>query len=411
MLQGAQFLLCLWAVWLVQILPPIFVGLRLWIMKRLKVAIVSDTFLPQVGGLEVHMHDLAEELTRRGHEAHVICAEPRDTVSTVFPVHRLPVKRLPFVHRIGQPESFRVLQRHLQEGRYDIVHGTAFFFRRWRTLLRTLPASWGIPSVFTLHSVLLGPAGVLLRMANRRFGWASWPTILTGVSQFVTRELSAVSGRDDVQVLLNAVRMESWSTEQPRSGKRVVSVLRMTPRKRPLDVIRMVPNVLAQLPRHAWPKFTLIGDGPLRSDVEKEIRKLGIADHVELTGLLSRDAIRNMLYRSSVFALPSYLEALPIAVIEARAAGLPVVARTPQRRLRIIEHGRHGLWLMTPMSLSGTWFHCSGMMRYGPGCLPKHARNWAVFPGKASIDRHEKLYAQARKSAGVAGRRLVHSAT
>ncbi|HMY57406.1 MAG TPA: glycosyltransferase family 4 protein, partial [Pseudomonadota bacterium] len=229
-------------------------------MKRLKVAIVSDTFLPQVGGLEVHMHDLAEELTRRGHEAHVICAEPRDTVSTVFPVHRLPVKRLPFVHRIGQPESFRVLQRHLQEGRYDIVHGHCIFSPMAHASAY-FARQLGIPSVFTLHSVLLGPAGVLLRMANRRFGWASWPTILTGVSQFVTRELSAVSGRDDVQVLLNAVRMESWSTEQPRSGEaRVVSVLRMTPRKRPLDVIRMVPNVLAQLPRHAWPKFTLIGD-------------------------------------------------------------------------------------------------------------------------------------------------------
>lgn len=366
-------------------------------MKRLKVAIVSDTFLPQVGGLEVHMHDLAEELTRRGHEAHVICAEPRDTVSTVFPVHRLPVKRLPFVHRIGQPESFRVLQRHLQEGRYDIVHGHCIFSPMAHASAY-FARQLGIPSVFTLHSVLLGPAGVLLRMANRRFGWASWPTILTGVSQFVTRELSAVSGRDDVQVLLNAVRMESWSTEQPRSGEaRVVSVLRMTPRKRPLDVIRMVPNVLAQLPRHAWPKFTLIGDGPLRSDVEKEIRKLGIADHVELTGLLSRDAIRNMLYRSSVFALPSYLEALPIAVIEARAAGLPVVARTPNGVSEIIEHGRHGLLAHDTHEFER---HLVSLLRddaLRARMSAETRQELGRFSWQASIDRHEKLYAQAQE--------------
>ncbi|MBL9042440.1 MAG: glycosyltransferase family 4 protein [Myxococcales bacterium] len=364
-------------------------------MKRYKVAIVSDTFLPQVGGLEVHMHDLAEELTRQGHEAHVICAEPRQTGVTAFPVHRLDVPRLPLLNRIGHPESLHVLERTLRDGKYDIVHAHCIFSPLAHASTY-LAAKLGIPSVFTLHSVLAGPAGVLFRLLNERLRWSTWPTILTGVSRFVADELRKVSGRDDVQVLPNAIRTEAWSSDSVKTEEaRVVSVLRMTNRKRPLDIVRMAPNVLAQLPEEQWPKFTLIGDGPERARVQREIRKLGLSKHIELTGLLSRPQIRELLSRSSVFVLPSYLEALPIAVIEARAAGLPVVARTPNGVSEIVEHGTHGFLAENTAAFER---YLIKLLRDAPlraRISAETQQNLDRFTWQRSIERHENMYALA----------------
>jgi len=79
-------------------------------MKRIpgyKIAIVSDWYLPRIGGLELHVRDLARELNARGHEAHVITSTPEDQASQFigmshrareadgFPVHRLPVRLIP----------------------------------------------------------------------------------------------------------------------------------------------------------------------------------------------------------------------------------------------------------------------------------------------------------------------------
>lgn len=366
-------------------------------MKRYKVAIVSDMFLPYVGGLEVHMHDLALELGRAGHEAHVICVEPRLTEQMPFPVHRLPVPRLPFLKRTYHPSSLKIIRDKLSEQRFDVVHAHCIFSPLAHASTY-VAGQLGIPSVFTLHSVLAGPAGHFLKHLNRRLPWAAWPTVLTGVSRFVTEELRQVSGRDDVQVLLNAVRMEHWSSSRDiQKTPRVVSVLRMMPRKRPIDLIRMIPNVLAQLPRAAWPVFTVIGDGPERGKVEKEVRKLGVEQHVELTGLLDRTQIRDILCRSTVFALPSYLEALPLAVIEARAAGLPVVARTPNGVSEIIEHGRQGFLAEDTAAFERhlVTLLSDDSLREQMGS--RASLDLERFTWKASIERHERIYAEATR--------------
>ncbi len=313
-------------------------------MKRYKVAIVSDTFLPQVGGLEVHMHDLAEELTRQGHEAHVICATPdglTDSNPSAYPVHRINVPLFARIQRVRSTKFYQPLARLLSDGDFDLVHAHCVYSPLGQSACY-IAKQLGIPSVLTLHSVIEGSSRVALRSFNWLARWGNWPTVLTAVSQYVSEELKRVSGRDDVVVLPNAVRLQDWTVERAET-QRVISVTRLASRKRPLDLIRMIPAVLDSLPRHLWPVFTIVGDGPERPKVESAIKRLGIAEHVELTGVVSRSAVRDMLSRSSIFALPSYHEAYPIAVIEARSAGLPVVARTPNGVAEIIEHGKQGL--------------------------------------------------------------------
>lgn len=361
-------------------------------MKRLKVAIVSDSYLPLVGGLEVHMHDLAHELTLHGHEAHIICVHPGGPDREIFPVHRIDAPLFPRLRRIRNTQSFPVLEGLLRRERFDVVHSHCIFSPLGHAAAY-LAKKLEIPSVFTLHSVLRGVAGVALRAIDRVYPWSSWPTVLTGVSSFVADELRAVTGRE-VKVLLNATRTQDWKLPR-REEQRVVSVLRFSKRKRPLDLVRMVPQVLARLPRAQWPVFTLVGDGPERKRVEAEAERLGVRKHLEFTGLLTRPQIQQQLARSAVFALPSYLEALPIAIIEARAAGLPVVARTPNGVAEIIDHGEQGYLARDTAEFVDYLVQLLGSPDLRQSMSEKAQTHLERFTWPRSIERHLRIYEEA----------------
>ena len=73
-------------------------------------------------------------------------------------------------------------------------------------------------------------------------------------------------------------------------------------------------------------KLKLIGDGPLKHEIENQIQKLGISDLVELPGYLSQNRIVEELHNSHLLVLASDIETFGMVLIEAQACGLPVVA-------------------------------------------------------------------------------------
>jgi glycosyltransferase involved in cell wall biosynthesis len=103
-------------------------------------------------------------------------------------------------------------------------------------------------------------------------------------------------------------------------GFRVVSVARLIDRKDPL-------TSMAAFARGADDDGSLVyvGEGYLRSRLAEQARRLGVADRVSFTGLLSRDEAYRWVARSDVFVSASHGEGLPVAVLEAMACGRPVI--------------------------------------------------------------------------------------
>lgn len=323
-------------------------------MRRWKVALVCDWFLPRIGGLELLVRDLARALNQRGHEAHIICStrgpSAASTVETQdLIVHRLDVPLLPLTQTVFNRQAVDALEKVLFRERYDLIHA--------HTVLSPLAHAatflahkHGLPSLLTEHSVLRGAPISLFRALRLVSSFAQWPTLLTAVSGYVADDLRRVFGRKDVHVLLNATNLDDWlgadaQAAAPRregAPPRITSVMRFTKRKRPTDLVRMLPALQAQLPRECWPQLTLVGDGPEMPHVVREVERLGLKPWVELLGFQPRPRVREILGASSVFAMPCYKEAMSIAAVEARAMGLPVVARKPNGVAEVIEHGKHG---------------------------------------------------------------------
>jgi glycosyltransferase involved in cell wall biosynthesis len=126
---------------------------------------------------------------------------------------------------------------------------------------------------------------------------------------------------DRTVVIHNAVDVEAVPIASPDAGPplRVVTVGRIAPPKDFLTLLRAV----ARLERGAV-RLTLLGDGPDRAAVEGEIATLGLAESVTLAGEVPD--VPSRLADADVFVLSSNSEGFPISVLEAMAAGLPVVA-------------------------------------------------------------------------------------
>lgn len=93
------------------------------------------------------------------------------------------------------------------------------------------------------------------------------------------------------------------------------------------------------------PPLTLVGDGPLRREIEQAIARLGLGDRIELTGWLCGDEVRARLAAAQALVMPSFAEGLPVVIMEAMAMRRPVIATYIAGIPELVMPGKTG-WLV-----------------------------------------------------------------
>lgn len=320
----------------------------------MRIAIITDWYLPRIGGLELHLRDLGRNLVKKGHKVDVLCVTP-DPSSPWLPgepwtasedhgvrIHRLDVPRLPPWDATFTPDVVRKLTERVERVGPDVLHNHSTF-SPLSHVGAAVGRRLGVPSLLTECSVLRGNVARGLYLFGRVVPWGRWPTLLSGVSRFVAEDVRRATGRDEVFVLHNGIDLSGWACERRESSRpRVTTTMRFNVRKRPTDVVRIIPRVHAALPPELRPIFTLVGDGPLMGEVQALARRLGVAEYLELPGFQPRERVRDILASSWVFCLPTRKEAMSIATLEALASGCPAVAMGPSGVSDVVEHGREG---------------------------------------------------------------------
>lgn len=124
----------------------------------------------------------------------------------------------------------------------------------------------------------------------------------------------------------------------PRGAVVVGSIGRLAPQKAPLDFVDAARAVLDQEPAT---HFLMVGDGPLRPQVEARIAELGMTDSFTLTGL--RRDVPELMAACDVFVLCSLYEGLPRVLPQAMATGLPIAATRVDGNAEAVVDGVNGL--------------------------------------------------------------------
>ena len=96
--------------------------------------------------------------------------------------------------------------------------------------------------------------------------------------------------------------------------------------------------------------LVLVGDGPLRTEIESQIVRLGLQNHVEITGWASNSEVQQHILASRAMVLPSFAEGLPVAVMEALALSRPVITTYVAGIPELVQSDICG-WLIPPGSV------------------------------------------------------------
>jgi glycosyltransferase involved in cell wall biosynthesis len=341
----------------------------------MRIAHVTDCFLPRMGGIERQVQGLARAQAAYGHEIDIITSVPAPTAVAIPGLTDLiggpparsryddPVSVIRPQFRGGRPGGIRystMLQgrRAVLGGGYDLVHVHASTFSPMAYLAAGAASRTGIPTVVTLHS-LWSHATPIFRVADLGLGWRDWPITWTAVSRVAAASLQPVLRPEtEVSVLPNAVSPDLWHLQRGRRGVErsgrpadetvvIVSVMRLAARKRPLRFLRMLRQVRAGIPAHLRLQATIIGDGPKRAAMERYLNRHGMTGWVHLTGQLDQPAIREIFVGADIYASPATLESFGIAALEARTAGVPVVGFAHSGVSDFVTDGRNGLLVET----------------------------------------------------------------
>ena len=324
----------------------------------MKVALLTDCYLPRLGGIEVQTHDLAAHLLARGHEVEVFTATPgprgerHGVVRPVdgVPVHRMAV-RLPFelpVNPLAPPE----VRRRLEGGGFDVAHVHMGVVSPFATDMVRVASGIDLPTAITWHC-LMDRSAPLFRLLGQARRWGAAGAALSAVSGVAAANVAAVVGDDvPVHVFPNGIDVDHWRAPGPRDdggearrGRpvRVVAAMRFATRKRPLAVLEVAHRARQLAPADVPMSLTLFGEGPERRRLEAYVRRHDLADWVSLPGRVTREELRAAYWDSDVYLTPARLEAFGIAALEARTAGLPVVARRDTGVGDFVVDGVNGL--------------------------------------------------------------------
>lgn len=317
--------------------------------RRLRVLFLIDSLGP--GGAE---HLLASYLRRMpdlGVDPVVVALKERqgNPLAAVIEADGIPVRRLG-IRRMRERDAYRRVFQVVSETAPDVVHTQL----ELSNTLGTIAASrLGIPTLSTIHT-LDRPAPWSRDAA--RFRLMAWvlrrrADRVIAVSQSARKHFLRVAdaGVGQVITIHNGIELAAFATDIDRRAVRIelgigpdelvattVAVLREA--KGIDDMIDALPGIVATVPSA---RYLVVGDGEHGPALRDHVAAAGLDDRVVFAG--ARSDVARMLAASDLFVLPSHTEALPTVLIEAMAAGLPVVATDVGGVPEMVERGSSAL--------------------------------------------------------------------
>lgn len=307
------------------------------------------------GGGAEHVRELVQGLSSRGCRSSVVMPADGGNVSAAdFPV--ADFFDLPLANGFSITALVR-LGRLIARGRYDIVHchgmRGALFGRLAASIARPRPVV-----LFTIHGFAAPhyrrPKRQLLLGLERLLQYLTDGWICVSEAERESFLRSGLADSRRVTVIRNGIDVDRFGRTQDREQIRqelgiaanaftVITVCRLN---RPRDfgtLLDAFARLSAVLPAA---RLLIVGDGPLRTTVEQDIVSRGLSDHVALLG--TRQRVPEILHAADAFVLSSAgWEGLPLTVLEAQAAGLPVVASDVGGTREALLDGCSG-WLFAP---------------------------------------------------------------
>jgi 1,2-diacylglycerol 3-alpha-glucosyltransferase len=327
----------------------------------MKICMMTNTYLPHVGGVARSVSTFAEQFIREGHDLLVVAPE--------FDGKPLPPKAEAIVERVPSLRNFNgsefsvrlplatALSDRLDEFQADIIHAHHPFLLG-DTALR-VAMNKNVPIIFTHHTKYEDYTHYVPFSDAMREVAIQIPThfanLCDGViapSESIARIIRKRGVTSPITVIPTGIDVQAFaSADGARFRKRlnipvdsivVGHVGRLALEKNLGYLAEAVALFLAREPKA---RFLVVGDGPWREELKEVFVKHGVADRLLLAGKRTGRVLREAYRAMDVFAFASQSETQGMVVAEAMAAGAPVVALNASGVREVVRDGNNGFLL------------------------------------------------------------------
>lgn len=337
------------------------------------IAFYSDTFVPQINGVARVVKELADELSSRGHMVTVCAPAGPDNLVTkprrikrrmgTYPVIKFSSAHLPTYkeQRVVLPSVVKSLW-WIKQSRPDVIHVHTPFGMGWEAA--AVSKMTGIPLIGTLHTfymdylkhVHLG--GRMIKPLTSRFE----PTffnrclLITSPSDSLAKELKARGVYRPLVRLINPVKIDNFFVTKrlrhqarqellgPGTTRQAVANLVYVGRVSYEKNLAALIDIVAPILRHDKKvRFFVVGGGPVLSSLEAKVNRLNLTGQIKFAGIQRGEQLKKYLAAGDIFITASLTENQPISIIEAMAAGLPVVAYGARGIPEVVKDRQTGL--------------------------------------------------------------------
>jgi glycosyltransferase involved in cell wall biosynthesis len=362
----------------------------------MRLALICDWYAPRRGGIEAHLKGLGSRLAAAGHDVHVITSTvgPSGDLDGVT-VHRLDVPTMPWAGVAYRPSSIRAIGRVLDRERIEIAHAHVSIVAPVGIGGAAQAQAAQIPTVVTFHSFVPGTR-VWAGLCGRTLHADDWRAAFTAVSSRVAGEVSTFAPSHRVAVLPNAIDVDYWSAGSASSPHplSLVYVGRLQSKKRPLLVIEAARRLRASDPDLQF-IVRIVGSGPLEAKMRELAAAYGLTDRVEFLGWKTEAEVRDILNASDIFLSPSTRESFGLAALEARCAGVPVIAMRRSAVADLIVDGESGLLAASDADFIQAVVHLSRDVELRSHLAAHNRRVKPHFDWDHTLELHAVVYARA----------------
>ena len=309
----------------------------------MRIAIVTAYFPPHKGGQERHVLELARGLVDLGHEVSVITS-----VLSGYPAMAQEDFHIIWIpsFRIGSDALTFGLVKALAEVTADVIHVHSPL-----SIISTQAAArrGSTPMVVTYHGDFF-KKGRLSNCFKRIRNSLQLPYVLDRAHTVIALSRSdaallATYGQDPerIEVVSPGMDMDRFE-DGPEPGSRVDQKLLYVGRVVYQKGVRELMHSFAALCEdEEGVELVVAGDGDDLEEMKELTRRLKVEDKVSFRGWVNRDELIGLYHEATALILPSFSEGMPYAVLEAMAAGRPVICSRVSGLEEVVDHGVNGL--------------------------------------------------------------------